>query len=88
VHRFRGIGLAIFTWQFADAGTHVAYGQAVLHASCSTHYELRDIRTERLIDSLDVLEPDSGPPLCEDSLSAPPVKIPKWVSNLLGAQKQ
>jgi hypothetical protein len=79
VHRFRGIELPIFRWHFADAGTRVAYRQEAVHFSCESHYELRDIDSERLIDSADVPEP------CGQVPNPPPVKIPNWVSALLVA---
>ena len=54
VHRFTGIGLPIFHWHFADGGTRVAFGQEPVHFGCSIHYGLRDIQSERLIDSADI----------------------------------
>src|SRR6478752_6776379 len=45
-HWFKGVGLSIFWWRFEDGGRRVAYGQSTVHASCGTHYELRDVRSE------------------------------------------
>ena len=76
VHRFKGVGLPIFQWGFADAGTRIAYGQEPVHFGCSIHYELRDIASERLIDEVDLPQP------CGLVPNPPPVKIPGWVANL------
>jgi hypothetical protein len=76
VHRFTGIGLPIFRWHFADGGTRVAFGQEPVHFGCSIHYELRDIQSERLIDSAEIPQP------CGQIPNPRAVKIPKWVAEL------
>jgi hypothetical protein len=76
VHRFTGNGLPIFQWHFADEGTRVAFGQEPVHFGCSIHYELRDIRSERLIDSADIPQPCGQNPVPEI------VKPPTWVDDL------
>lgn len=81
VHRFTGVGLPIFQWHFADGGTRVAFGQEPVHFACSTHYELRDIQSERLIDSADIPEP------CGQIPEPRAVKIPKWVTELNAERK-
>jgi len=81
VHRFTGIGLPIFHWHFADGGTRVAFGQEPVHFGCSMHYELRDIQSERLIDSADIPEP------CGQIPEPRAVKIPKWVTDLNSERK-
>jgi hypothetical protein len=75
-HRFVGIGLPIFQWHFADGGTRVAFGQEPVHFGCSIHYELRDIESERLIESVDVPEP------CGLDPNPTVEKVPNWVSEL------
>ena len=77
VHRFTGSGLPIFQWQFADGGRRVAFGQEPVHFGCSIHYELRDIDSERLIDSADIPEP------CGLDLHPKIPKTPAWVQDLL-----
>lgn len=81
VHRFTGIGLPMFQWHFADGGTRVAFGQAPVHFGCSIHYELRDIQSERLIDSADIPEP------CGQIPEPRAVKIPGWVTELNSERK-
>ena len=81
VHRFKGIGLPIFQWHFADGGTRVAYGQEPVHFGCETHYELRDIQSERLIESADVPQP------CGQRPDPPQTTIPNWVKELNAARK-
>jgi hypothetical protein len=82
VHRFRGMGLPIFTWQFSDAGSRVAYSQETVHFACSVHYELRDIASERLLDSADVPEPCGQEPNPDMN-----VRIPDWVARLRSAKQ-
>lgn len=47
-HRFEG-GLAIFDWHFSDGGRRVVFSQQTVHFSCSIHWELRDIASEKLV---------------------------------------
>jgi hypothetical protein len=75
-HRFKGVGLPIFQWRFADAGSRVAYGQEPVHFGCEIHYELRDIQSERLIESADVQQPCGQRPITTGPT------IPKWVKDL------
>jgi hypothetical protein len=82
VHRFTGMELPIFQWDFDDEGTRVAFGQEPVHFGCSIHYELREIRSERLLDSADIPEP------CGEAPNPPAVKSPKWVADLNAAMKQ
>src|SRR5712691_3108995 len=81
VHRFKGEGWPIFTWGFADGGTRIAYGQEPVHFACATHYELRVIDSERLIDSIDVPQP------CGQIQEPKAVKIPQWVSDLISRRQ-
>ena len=76
VHRFTGSGLPIFQWHFVDGGKRVAFGQETVHFSCSIHYELRDVQSERLIHSADIPEPCAQVPEPSD------VRVPKWVADL------
>jgi hypothetical protein len=78
VHRFTGAGMAIFKWGFADSGTRIAYGQEPVHFTCEIHYELRDIESERLIESVDV------PEVCGQIPNPKPVKVPEWAAKLKG----
>lgn len=77
VHRFKGADLPIFKWGFADSGTRIAYGQEPVHFACDTHYELRDIESERLIEAADVPQP------CGQNSNPKPVKITNWVAALI-----
>jgi hypothetical protein len=76
-HRFTGDGSPIFQWAFADSGTRIAYGQEPVHFACATHYELRDIESGRLVDSVDV------PQSCGQRPDPQPVMIPDWVAKLI-----
>lgn len=77
VHRFKGVGLPIFRWAFSDGGTRVAYGQEPVHFGCATHYELRDIESEHLLEDVDAPQP------CGQIPNPKPVTIPPWVANLI-----
>lgn len=77
VHRFKGAGWPIFQWGFADGGTRVAYGQEPVHFACETHYELRDVESERLIEEVDVPQP------CGQIPEPTPVPVPAWVAKLI-----
>lgn len=76
VHRFKGIGLPIFEWGFVNGGTRVAFGQTTVHFGCETHYELREIASERLIDSADIPDP------CGQRPNPKPVQIPAWIAEI------
>lgn len=80
VHRFKGVGLPIFQWGFADSGTRIAYGQETVHFACATHYELRDIASERLIEAVDVPRP------CGQDPDPGPVTVPRWVEELMSKE--
>jgi hypothetical protein len=76
VHRFRGGNLPIFQWAFVDGGKRIAYGQEPVHFGCETHYELRDIESERLIETVDIPQP------CGLIPEPRPVRIPPWVAEV------
>jgi hypothetical protein len=79
-HWFKGNGLPIFWWMFTDGGRAVAFGQTTVHFSCGTHYELRDVHSERLVDSVTVFDEVPGcPPLRPTDK---PVHVPEWVRRL------
>jgi hypothetical protein len=40
-----------------NGGARVAYGQEPVHFGRAIHYELRDVRTERLIEAVDTPQP-------------------------------
>ncbi len=80
-HRFKGVELAMFEWHFADDGSRVAYSQQTVHFACDIRYELRDVESERLIDSARVPVP------CGQHPDPPPTAIPPWVKALKGASR-
>ena len=67
-HWFKGVGLPIFWWRFEDS-------------SCGTNYELRDVRSEQLVDAVLVPEEESSgcPPW---PAGTKPTRIPDWVKRL------
>lgn len=79
-HRFEG-GLAIFDWHFADGGRRVVFSQQTVHFTCSVHWELRDIASERLVASADI------PEVCGQIPDPPTVKVPKWVTGAVSGIK-
>lgn len=80
-HRFRGNGWPIFQWGFVNGGARVAYGQEPVHFGCAIHYELRDVRTERLIEFVNV------PQSCGQDPTPKAVKVPKWVEQVRASRK-
>lgn len=82
VHRFRGIGMPIFQWHFTSGGARVAFGQEPVHFGCVIHYELRDVRSERLIRAADIPNP------CGQFPNPKPVSVPKWVAELNASARQ
>lgn len=76
VHRFTGNGLPIFKWRFADDGARVAYAQEPVHFACIVHYELRDVRSERLVDQTDI------PVACGQVPNPPATAMPDWAKPL------
>ena len=72
-HRFDG-GLAIFDWHFADGGRRIVFSQQTVHFTCSVHWELRDIASERLLATADI------PEACGQIPDPPKVEVPKWVT--------
>jgi hypothetical protein len=79
-HRFEG-GLAIFDWHFADGGRRVVFSQQTVHFTCSVHWELRDIASERILDTADI------PEACGQIPDPPKVKAPKWVTGTVSGFK-
>jgi hypothetical protein len=72
-HRFEG-GLAIFDWHFADRGRRVVFSQQTVHFTCSVHWELRDVVSERLLASADI------PEQCAQIPDPPKVNVPQWIT--------
>ena len=76
LHRFTGNKLPIFQWHFADDGTRIAFGQEPVHFGCEIHYELREIDSERLIESAEDPHP------CGLRPNPPETVVPQWVKEL------
>lgn len=76
--RFTGNGLPIFHWGFIDDGRRIALGQEPAHFGCAVHYELRDVLTGDLIESVDV------PQACGQNPTPEPVALPDWVARIKG----
>jgi hypothetical protein len=48
-----GNGLPLWRWSFSADGKRIAFRQAPIHGEEHSHFELRDLRTGRLVDSFD-----------------------------------
>src|SRR5438045_2709189 len=48
-----GNGLPVWEWKFSEDGRYVAIRQAPVHGDAPQHYELRDVRSGRLVDSFE-----------------------------------
>ncbi len=76
IHKFIGIGLPIWQWEFTADDKQITYEQETVHGGWGIHYELRDIDTEQLVE---MYEPVYGP----DNQPLPVQKyVPKWVEEL------
>ncbi len=53
IARLVGNGLPIWTWGFRARATRVALKQSPTHGPTPDHYELRDIRSGKLVDTFD-----------------------------------
>jgi hypothetical protein len=65
--------LPIWRWAFAAKGRTVVIRQAPVHGAAPVHYELREIRTGRLIATA-------------EANSASTTALPAWVSNAMSRQ--
>ena len=48
-----GNGLPVWRWSFFADGKRIAFRQAPIHGEDHSHFELRDLRTGRLVDRFD-----------------------------------
>jgi hypothetical protein len=71
VYSFSGINLPIWRWRFEDGGERVAFYQETVHGGLGRHYELREVRTGRLVGHY---EPTDSVP------------APAWVHRLTAMQ--
>jgi hypothetical protein len=58
----KGNGLPVWEWKFSEDSRFVAIRQAPVHGDAPQHYELRDVRTGRLVDSFDGASKRSASP--------------------------
>ena len=79
-HWFKGTDLPIFRWTFVEGGHRIAFAQAPVHFGCGAHYELRDVRTERLIDEANVSDEAPGCPAPKPGDER--VQVPAWARSL------
>lgn len=49
----KGNGLPVWEWKFSEDSRFVVIRQAPVHGDAPQHYELRDVGSGRLVDSLD-----------------------------------
>jgi hypothetical protein len=50
---FVGDGLPVWQWSFSADGKRIAFRQAPIHGDDHSHFELRDLRTGRLVGTFD-----------------------------------
>lgn len=74
--RIRGNGLPVWQWTFLEGGKLVALHQETAHGGIGIHYELREVATNRVVDTYD--EPTWEE--LEHGAKMPP--IPPWVDML------
>ena len=67
-----GVGLPIWKWSFNDSGQQVTFYQDTTHGGSGTHYETRDLDTNR---SIQEWQPEYG----RDNRPLETQTIPAWV---------
>jgi hypothetical protein len=75
LRKYSGSELPVWRWRFLARGKQVAFEQETVHGGLGAHYELRDVRTGRLIGEY---TPATG----ADSLPGPNSNTPEWVAEL------
>ena len=76
LHEFKGNELPVWKWKFYSGSKQVAFEQETVHGDWGIHYELRDIASEKLIDSFN---PEYGP---DNRVLKVQKNTPKWVKEL------
>jgi hypothetical protein len=69
--------LAISRWKFIADGRRIAFEQETVHGGFGVHYELRDVRSGRLVAQFD-------PPTDRDGRPRSGHDVPAWVAELDG----
>jgi hypothetical protein len=54
LHTFIGWELPVWQWRFEAGSSRVSFHQETVHGGFGIHYELHDLRTERLLESYDL----------------------------------
>ena len=80
--RFHGSDLPISQWAFRDGGRRVALSQAPLHGIVSTHYELYDVASGRLLGAYDRAPDTTAAPASFGEFIGP--GVPAWVRRAFG----
>jgi len=75
LRRFGDGSLAVWRWKFMAGGRRVAFEQETVHGGFGVHYELRDVRSGRLVAQFD-------PPTDRDGRALPGHDVPAWVDEL------
>lgn len=80
LYNFTGNGLPIWDWDFSSDGSKVIFHQETVHGGLGIHYEIREIKTNKLVDQW---EPEIG----QDNHPLPTQNTPKWVLEFNETQK-
>jgi hypothetical protein len=67
--------MVVWRWKFIAGGRRVAFEQETVHGGFGVHYELRDVRSKRLVARFD-------PPTDRDGRPLPGHDVPAWVDEL------
>ena len=76
VYSFAGIGLPVWQWNFQSNDQYVAFHQETVHGGFGSHFELREIKTNTLIDSFD-------PEVDQNDQPIESQKMPVWTESLV-----
>jgi hypothetical protein len=75
-YSFTGLELPIWQWNFSTDGKLVAFHQEAVHGGTNSHFELREIKTNKVIESFD-------PEVDQDTQPINNQQVPAWTKQLI-----
>ncbi len=75
-YTFTGVELPIWQWDFSSNSQFVAFHQETVHGGLASHFELREIKTNKIIESFD-------PEVDKDDRPVENQKLPEWAKQLI-----
>jgi hypothetical protein len=63
---FKGTGLPVWRWCFENGSKRVAFEQETVHGGGGIHYEMRDVKSRKLVSQWNPDKAAKAPPWVED----------------------